>query len=72
MKNTVWWIPAIWGLPANHLTYVLYSQLLLYRTLGYTGIRTYRTENFSPAETAHSMFCTVWYSDIPDFLYTGL
>ena len=26
----------------------------------------------SRAETAHTMFCTVWYSDIPDFLYTGL
>ena len=37
-----------------------------YTGLGYTGIRTYRTENFSPAEAAHSMFCTVWYSDIPD------
>ena len=23
-------------------------------------------------ETAHNMFYTVWYSDIPDFLYTGL
>ena len=27
-------------------------------TLGYTGIRTYRTENFSPTETAQSMSCT--------------
>ena len=37
-----------------------------------TGIRTYRTENFSPTAHTHSMFSTVWYSDIPDFLYTGL
>ena len=37
-----------------------------YTGLGYTGIRTYRTENFSPAKTAYSMFCTVWYPDIPD------
>ena len=42
-----------------------YSQLLLYRTPGYTGIRTYRRPRISArAETFHSMFCTVWYSDI--------
>ena len=46
------------------LTYLGYAGILTY--LGYTGILTYQTENFSPSETAHSMFCTVWYSDIPD------
>ena len=38
---------------------VMYSQLLFYTGFGYTGIRTYQTENFSPAETVHSMFFTV-------------
>ena len=41
--------------PAVDLATVKYS----YTGLGYTGIRTYLTENFSPAEAAHSMFCTV-------------
>ena len=50
-----------------------YSQLFLYRTRLYRNSHIPDPENFSPAaETAHSMFCTVWYSDIPDFLHTGL
>ena len=42
-----------------------------YTGLGYTGIRAHTgpREFQSHAETAHCMFCTVWYSDIPDFLY---
>ena len=38
-----------------------------YTGLGYTGIHTYRTENFSLAETADSMFFAVWFPDT----YTG-
>ena len=37
-----------------------------YTGLGYTGICTHRTKNFSPTETAHSIFCTVRL-----FAYTG-
>ena len=53
---------------------IKYSQLLLYRTLGYTGIRTYRTPRISVPRRNSSQYVlyTVWYSDIPDFLYTGL
>ena len=46
----------------------IYGQLLLYRTLGYTGIRTYRTGNFSPARRNSSQY--VLYSP-GKFAYTG-
>ena len=49
------------------LRYSMYSQLLLYRTRLYRNSHIPDREFQSRAETAHSMFCTVWYSDIPDF-----
>ena len=45
---------------SQELICVLYSQLLVYRTLGYTGIRTYQTPRISvPRRKGHSMFCTI-------------
>ena len=44
-----------------------YSQFVLYRTRLYRNSHISDREFQSRAETAHSMFCTVWYSDVPDF-----
>ena len=52
-----------------------YSQLLLYRTLGYTGIRAHTGPRISVPRRNSSQYVLyiAWYSDIPDsYLYTGL
>ena len=43
-----------------------YSQLVLYRTRLYRNSHIPGREFQSRAEAAHNMFCTVWYSGIPD------
>ena len=52
------------------------SQLLLYRTLGYyTGVRAHTGPpriSVPRRNSSQYVLYTVWYSDIPDFLYTGL
>ena len=57
-------------------TYIgTYSQLLFYRTLGYTGIRAHTGPPRISVPRRNSSQYVLYspkYSDIPDFLYTGL
>ena len=61
--------------PQTFKNFILYLQSIILipdsaiPELAHTGPRISVPQK---PETAHSMFCTVWFSDTPDFLYTGL